>query len=180
MSSRRKWECVRCVLELNSQGCSRWVRSPSNLAYGPWLWPSRAVHPCFTKPTSKLLLKSFLMKTHQITYLQGRNRDADVDNRHVDTRRKRQMGWIWRVALAYTHCVCMLSHSVVSNYLCGLPGSSVHGILQARMLEWLAMPFSRGSSQPRDRTRSLLSPALAVQLFPSDTTWEAPYIHHHM
>ena len=31
-------------------------------------------------------------------------------------------------------------------------GSSVHGILQARMLEWIAMPFSRGSSQPRDRT----------------------------
>ena len=31
-----------------------------------------------------------------------------------------------------------------------LPGSSVHGILQARILEWVAMPFSRGSSQPRD------------------------------
>ena len=30
------------------------------------------------------------------------------------------------------------------------PGSSVHGILQARMLEWVAMPFSKGSSQPRD------------------------------
>ena len=34
-----------------------------------------------------------------------------------------------------------------------LPGSSVHGILQARILEWGAVPFSRGSSQPRDRTR---------------------------
>ena len=33
---------------------------------------------------------------------------------------------------------------------CSLPGSSVHGILQARILEWVAMPFSRGSSQPRD------------------------------
>ena len=31
-----------------------------------------------------------------------------------------------------------------------LPGSSVHGILQARTLEWFAMPFSRRSSQPRD------------------------------
>ena len=36
-----------------------------------------------------------------------------------------------------------------------LPGSSVHGILQARILEWVAIPFSRGSSQPR-------SPALPV------------------
>ena len=33
------------------------------------------------------------------------------------------------------------------------PGSSVHGILQARMLEWVAIPFSRGSSQPRDRIK---------------------------
>ena len=34
-----------------------------------------------------------------------------------------------------------------------LPGSSVHGILQARILEWVAVPSSRGSSQFRDRTR---------------------------
>ena len=34
-----------------------------------------------------------------------------------------------------------------------LPGSSVHGILQARILEWVAISFSRGSSQPRDQTQ---------------------------
>ena len=37
---------------------------------------------------------------------------------------------------------------------CGPPGSSVHGILPARTLEWVAMPFSRGSSWHRDRTGS--------------------------
>ena len=36
---------------------------------------------------------------------------------------------------------------------CSLPGSSVHGILQARILEWVAIPFSRGSSRPRDQTQ---------------------------
>ena len=36
---------------------------------------------------------------------------------------------------------------------CSLPGSSLHGILQARILEWVAISFSRGSSQPRDGTR---------------------------
>ena len=35
---------------------------------------------------------------------------------------------------------------------CSPPGSSVHGILQARILEWVAIPFSRGSSWPRNRT----------------------------
>ena len=34
-----------------------------------------------------------------------------------------------------------------------LPGSLVHGILQARILEWVAVPFFRGSSQPRDQTQ---------------------------
>ena len=36
---------------------------------------------------------------------------------------------------------------------CSLPGFSVHGIFQATKLEWVAFPFSRGSSRPRDRTR---------------------------
>ena len=36
---------------------------------------------------------------------------------------------------------------------CSPPGSSVHGILQARVLKWVAVSFSRGSSQPRDQTQ---------------------------
>ena len=36
---------------------------------------------------------------------------------------------------------------------CSLPGSSVYGILQAKILAWVAMPSSRASSQPRDRTK---------------------------
>ena len=36
---------------------------------------------------------------------------------------------------------------------CSLPGYSVHGIFQARILEWVAISFSEGSSRPRDRTR---------------------------
>ena len=36
---------------------------------------------------------------------------------------------------------------------CSLPGSPIHRIFQARILEWVAISFSRGSSQPRDQTR---------------------------
>ena len=36
---------------------------------------------------------------------------------------------------------------------CSLPGTSVHGIFQAWILQWIAIPFSRGSPQPRDRTQ---------------------------
>ena len=54
------------------------------------------------------------------------------------------------------HCCCSLvaqSGPAFCNPVdCSLPVSSVRGILQERILEWVAMPFSRGSSQPRDRT----------------------------
>ena len=55
-------------------------------------------------------------------------------------------------------CVCVCVHTKLCLTLsnpsdCSPPGSSIHGILQARRLEWIAMPSSRGSSPPRDRTR---------------------------
>ena len=52
-------------------------------------------------------------------------------------------------------CVCSsLSHVWLCNSMdCSLPGYSVHGILQARTLEWVTVPFSRGFFQPRDRTQ---------------------------
>ena len=56
-----------------------------------------------------------------------------------------------------------------------LPGSSVHGILQARILEWVAIPLSRGSSWPRDQT---LPPALQAGSLPSlQGRLKAPLAH---
>ena len=46
----------------------------------------------------------------------------------------------------------LLGVSVLIALFCSPPGSSVHGILQAGILEWVAMPFSRASSRPRDQT----------------------------
>ena len=65
-------------------------------------------------------------------------------------------------SVSYRESVCQMcsvyAHSLQSCLIpcdpidCSLPGSSVHGILQARVLEWVAMPSSRGSSRPRDWT----------------------------
>ena len=53
----------------------------------------------------------------------------------------------------FTFLSCMRAELPLCDPMgCSLPGSSVHGILQERKLEWAAMPFFRGSSQPRDRT----------------------------
>ena len=63
----------------------------------------------------------------------------------------------------------MLSMTLCNPMNCSLLGSSVHGILQARILEWVAMPSpSRGSSQPREWTPALLGG------FFTCPTWEAP------
>ena len=53
---------------------------------------------------------------------------------------------------------------------CSPPGSSVHGILQARTLEWVARPSSRGPSQPRDRTRVSCVSCLGSDFFTTSTT----------
>ena len=71
----------------------------------------------------------------------------------------------------------MLSHSAIPN-LCDLmnrspPVSSVHGILQARILECLAISFSRGSSGPRDQT---LVSYIAGRFF---TVWATREVHVH-
>ena len=54
---------------------------------------------------------------------------------------------------------------------CNLPGSSVHEILQARILEWVAIPFSGGPFQPRNQTQVS---RIADRLFTVWATKEAP------
>ena len=81
-------------------------------------------------------------------------------------------------------CVCSVVQSCL--ILCdpmdySSPGCSVHGIFLARILEWIAISYSRGFSRPRDQTVSLAYSALAGRLFTTRTTWEAPHnqLHHH-
>ena len=57
------------------------------------------------------------------------------------------------------------------------PGSSVHRILQARILEWVAMPSSEDLSNPGIEPTSLLSPALTGRFFTTGATWEVMQIY---
>ena len=62
----------------------------------------------------------------------------------------------------------------LSPYVASLPGSCVHGILQARILEWVAMPFSRDLPDPEVEPSCLKSPALEGGFFTTSATWEDP------
>ena len=68
-----------------------------------------------------------------------------------------------------TLCVCRTLCNP-TDYI--LPGSSVHEILQAKILEWLAMPPPGYLPDPGIKPASLLSPTLACGFFTSSTTWE--------
>ena len=76
-------------------------------------------------------------------------------------------------------CVCAQSlqsrPTLCDPVDCSPPGSSVHGILQARILEWVAMPSSKESFQPGTEPMSLMFPALAGRFFTTSTNWEAPF-----
>ena len=58
------------------------------------------------------------------------------------------LAWKWKLSEVAQLCLTLCDPV---NY--SPPGSSVHGILQARILEWVAISFSRRSSRPRDRTQ---------------------------
>ena len=108
------------------------------------------------------LMKSLVINHSANTeFLMHRKHDSDALDLAVgktksclhDSRRK-----TGNPTFMYIYLLCCVL--LVQSYptLCSplnssLPGSSVYGILQARILEWVAKPSSRGSSQPRDRTQ---------------------------
>ena len=60
---------------------------------------------------------------------------------------------IAKTEIKYKICICAQSHPTLWDPMdCSLPGSSSYGISQARIMEWVAISFSRGSSLPRDQT----------------------------
>jgi len=90
-------------------------------------------------------------------------RDNPKEPRGSDSYPDLDFGCLSTVTMVYRGChVCVLvvqscpalhdQDQVHGDLMdCSPPGSSVHGILQGRILEWVAILFSRGSSQPRDR-----------------------------
>ena len=95
-------------------------------------------------------------------------------------REYRNMNFIYMCACV---CVCVCVLSVLSRvWLCGpmdwsLPGSSVHGIFQARILEWVAISWSRGSSQPCVSCISCTGRRFLYHC----STWEANmYVYRHI
>ena len=86
--------------------------------------------------------------------------------------------WYILLGICLASCMCTVLRCSVMSTLCnpmnGSPPSSfVHGIFQARILAWVAISPSRGSSWPRIKPMSLVAPVLAGTFFTTNTTWES-------
>ena len=71
--------------------------------------------------------------------------------------------------------VCSFMFNSCDPVDCRSPGFSVHGIFQARILEWVTISYSRGSSWPRDWTWVFCISCMAGEFFTASATWEAPF-----
>ena len=87
--------------------------------------------------------------------------------------------YIYKSTYPATYLMCAL-YSVAESCQtlcdpmdCSPPGSTVHRIIQARIPDWVAMPSSRGSSQPRDQTCTSCVSCIIGGFFTHGATWEA-------
>ena len=122
--------------------------------FWPWCFSS-----CFWKRVFSLFVWNkiqYMILRRAIVQVQTDNLDYKTD--HENTKKKKRNLLKVRSEI-HPKWLCGIVVSVANSCLtlcdrvdCSPPASSVHGILQARILEWEAMPSSRGSSQPRDWT----------------------------
>ena len=74
-----------------------------------------------------------------------------------------------KTSFTFLRVCAQLNPTLCNPMAYSLPGFSVHGILQARILEWVAITFSRASPNPRIKLGSLVSPALAGGFFATES-----------
>ena len=99
--------------------------------------------------TREVPILYFLNSSFLLLLIQERNQQVSGGINAVKQKSGVWLNITWKKVKASVIQSCPTLYDPMD---CSPPGSSVHGILQARILEWIAIPFSRGSSHPRDQT----------------------------
>ena len=121
---------------LCTKWAARWVRPQAHSISNPWFGWSHYWYLIFDFGRWYVSLKMYV--NIYVTSLIGQ---------------LRKMSWYGSKSFDWTLSVKVKTLSHVWLFVThSLPGFSIHGILQARILEWVSISFSRGSSWPRDRT----------------------------
>ena len=144
----RRWSLYPSTLLCAPSGCPVWTTSVRSLPSGFWLvWPMGST---------------------------DRKWEGERRVRSLHSSRSLPIG-LQQDDCPSSACVCVQSCPTLCDPIdYSPPGPSVHGILQARILEWVAMPSCRGSSQPRDGTSVSCISCIAGRFFTHWATWETP------
>ena len=160
---------------------SRWVITPSSLS-GTWrsFLYSSSVYSCHLFLISSVSVRSFisvLYCTHlcmkcSLGISKFLEEISSLSHSMVFLYNSKQV-----FLLSNYGCVpakSLQSYPILCGPMdCSLPVSSFHGFLKARILEWVAMPSSRGSSQPRDWTHVTYVPCIGGVFLTTSATWDA-------
>ena len=107
---------------------------------------------------------------------QHRHKRKDKLWKNIGDRNKRRVKRKYgrRAILTYmcVHARTQSCQTLCNLMDCSLPGSSIHGNCQARILEWVDIFFSRRSSQPSDRTHIFRTSCIGRQILYHCATWE--------
>ena len=163
------WTQLESIYEVLFESC-RWI-------YGCFLrdssqWPQKLCWELFHLTYSQESYRGCLWPQHSAVLWEKGHRWVSYGTLQCAHRPGRPLS-----GSSFLHWWRKWKMSVTQSYLtlwsmdCSPPGSSVHRILQARILEWVAILFSRGSSQPRDGTQVS---CIAGRVFTIWTTKEAP------
>ena len=153
-----------------------------------WIWPMRVTR-IWPLPRVPRLSYSFSFASSDWIYFRRRKSALRHLTRWLSYRLLAAQSWESRSSLLWCQfliCCCCLVPKLHLP-LCdpmdySLPGSSTHGILQTRILEWVAISYSRGSSWPRDWTCISCVSCIGRWILYHCTTWEImpryPFLMH--
>ena len=106
---------------------------------------------------------------YKVTNIKKKGQYMESEDTEIHKNHESLLVWlrIWVYISKYL-CVLVaqLCPTLCNSMDCSSPGSNVHRIIQARILEWFAIPFSRETSQPRDQIQV---PALQADSLPSES-----------
>ena len=147
--AKNKWKAIRCKLSITS-----------HLMYSP---QSQKSYISCVLTCNEIVLKAFWvalprLQSSNLARIKFSNSLLKKKKKamHVSTGTSQSIKrWLPLLPTCVRACLIVQSYPTLWDPMnCSPPGSSVHGILQATILEWVAIPFSRGSSQPWDQSGS--------------------------
>ena len=157
------------VMFISPDLMSLWVRGISLTAIQMSLVPAPIFRTKPPLPHTKSCISESLQKVSPCAGSPAANASSLWTKHFLQTL----LYWVRQVGQAALLCSVAQSRPTLCDSMeCSSPGSSLHGIFQARTLEWAVISYSRASSQPRDQTHISCISCIGRRILYCWATWE--------